>query len=362
MKNVRIFALIMAAIILQSCSTVYNYLQVVKTQPTAEDSGFTANSNGFEFRNEDLVATYRMWSENGRTQFFIYNLSNEIIYVDLAKSFFIRDGFAFNYYEETTYSETHSSNIINTSSSSYSEMLMASKSASVSNYYLGNFGTLPLSVYSPVASSASLSASRSAAVSASASNSVSVATGKSSTIATKEQQIVAIPPMSGKYIDAFQIADGHLLDCNLINYPSDKSSIKYTKENSPISFTNYITYKVGDNSESKTLRHEFYISEVSNYVKPAYTVYEKRDKRCDAVMTPSEAKSEKNAPDVYDAYISVPTDGCFYNVYKVTSSDKLYKTSNSGPYYYWSSQYNGYTTTQESSNNYGFFVPRMEKK
>lgn len=352
MKAFHFFALIMSAIILQSCSTVYNYLQVVKTRPSEENSGFTVSSNGFEFRNDDLVVMYRMWSENGRTLFYIYNISNQIMYVDLAKCFFIKDGFAFNYYEEATYSETYSSNIINTSSSSYSEMLMASKSASVSNNYLGHFLSLPMASYLPTASSSSatLSASRSAAVSASVSNSVSVATGKSSTVAKKEQQVIAIPPMSGKYIDAFQIADGHFLDCALTNYPSDKSSISYTKEDSPICFTNYITYKIGESSEDKTLRHEFYISEISNYVKSAYTVYEKRDKRCDAVMTPTEAKTEKNAPDVYDAYILVPTDGCFYNVYQVASHDKLYKKTNAGPNYYWNPQYNGYTSNESTSD------------
>ncbi len=348
-----------------SCSSVYHYLQVVKVQPTVETSKFTTTSNGFDYRNGDLIMNYLLWSENGQTLFYIYNISNEIMYIDLANSFFIKNGFAYNYYAEQTYSKTISSNVINTSSASYGKLLTASSStsATVSNTYLGLFGTLPSTFYDPITSSASVSASRttSASVLANTSNSLSVATGEATSVTIKEQRVLAIPPMSGKYINAFQITNAHILDCDLINYPSDKSSITYSTENSPIHFANYITYKIGENSENKTLRHEFYISEITNYVKHNITIYEKRQKQCDAVMTPTENQHKKNSIDVYDAYISVPTDGCFYNTYDVTSSDRLYKVSNNS-FYHWNDQYNGYTTSQEgSSNQYGFFVPRMNK-
>ncbi|MCQ2077506.1 MAG: hypothetical protein MJZ20_10885 [Bacteroidaceae bacterium] len=362
MKHKFLVSLVLCTLMMTSCTSVYHYLQVVKVQPTTETSKFTANSHGFEYHNEDLAMIYNVWSENGKTSFYIYNRSNEILYVDLAKSFFIKDGAAYNYYEEMTYSETVSSNIINTSSASYGGMLMASRStsASASNTYLGKFGVLPISSYDPIASSISLSASRSASagIYTNASNSFSVATGKASSVTKKVQQIIAIPPMSGKYIDAFQIANAHMLDCDLINYPSDKASITYNEEDSPINFANYITYKIGDNSENKTLRHEFYISEITNYVKPNIITYEKREKPCDAILTPTERKFAD--VDVYDAYVSIPTDGCFYSTYDITSHDKLYKVSNYSPYY-WSSQYNGYTKSQEDPNKYSFNVPQMEK-
>lgn len=271
-KSLLYLLLILCVLLINSCALfrgmphTYSYLQVAKIMPASNTLGIEANSNGFVYNNDDLNVIYNMWAENGQTQFYIYNKSEDILYVNLAKSFFIKNGYAHCYSEENT--------------------------------------------------------------------------------------LLAIPPMSTRLIECFQIVDEHILDCDLINYPAEKSTIKYDIENSPVVFANFLTYQVGDASSTKTLRHEFYISQVTNYVKHTVTSFIKRDEICNAVLTPTEIHNKKNNADLYDVHISVPTLGSFYCNYEVTSYDKLYDTKGTTTYY-WNSTYGGYVVDNVPNTNNG---------
>ena len=84
---------------------------------------------------------------------------------------------------------------------------------------------------------------------------------------TEEKEIVAIPPHASKRFSEYSIAGDVIQDCAVKLFPKKKApqSVTFTEGNSPIRFTNYITYKVGEEGESKVVTQDFYVSGFTNY-------------------------------------------------------------------------------------------------
>ena len=59
-------------------------------------------------------------------------------------------------------------------------------------------------------------------------------------------------------------------DCDLFKYPKAKKvkAVSYTRENSPIVFSNRITYAIHNNSN--LVENEFYVSEITNYPESVF--------------------------------------------------------------------------------------------
>ena len=341
-------AAIFAVLSFQSCGSYYEYLQVLSTKPTNENSPITKTNGGILYEDDDCAIFYKFWNKGGNPGFEFYNKTDKIIYIDLSKTFFIKNGTAFDYFQQQTITNTKSSSVSTAETESYSLSATSSYSGSISQYYAGNFGYLPTTSLSPITSSASASKTKSFSAMATKSFSKAITIGHSTSLSTTNNPILSIPPKSSKVICNFSITTNEIVNCNLKSYPEKYSTIEYTEENSPIVFANFITFKVGENSQYKNIENEFYVSKISNYVRQYVSNYVKRDKTCEDILTPDQIKKQKKQADIYDLYITVGDESSFYMAYGIYSKSKLYnKIINN---YYWDSYRKGYINTSSKTS------------
>lgn len=341
-------AAIFAVLSFQSCGSYYEYLQVLSTEPTNENSPITKTNGGILYEDDDCAIFYKFWNKGGNPGFEFYNKTDKIIYIDLSKTFFIKNGTAFDYFQQQTITNTKSSSVSTAETESYSLSATSSYSGSISQYYAGNFGYLPTTSLSPITSSASASKTKSFSAMATKSFSKAITIGHSTSLSTTNNPILSIPPKSSKVIRNFSITTNEIVNCNLKSYPEKYSTIEYTEENTPIVFANFITFKVGENSQYKNIENEFYVSKISNYVRQYVSNYVKRDKTCEDILTPDQIKKQKKQADIYDLYITVGDESSFYMAYGIYSKSKLYnKIINN---YYWDSYRKGYINTSSKTS------------
>ena len=149
------------ALLLQSCGTYYDYIQMLSAKPINQSSPISQVNGGLLYEDDNCAVFYKFWSDGGDAGFEFYNKTDKIIYLDLSKTFFIKNGVAYDYYQDQTVTETESSNTSISHTKGYSLSATRSYSASISQYYAGNFGIKPFTQYDPMGSTATLGASKS---------------------------------------------------------------------------------------------------------------------------------------------------------------------------------------------------------
>lgn len=92
--------------------------------------------------------------------------------------------------------------------------------------------------------------------------------GLNSDVSSIEKLVVAIPPHSLKSFSKYTIVDDVIQDCSVRlkvkkNLPDGNS---YTESESPIVFSNYITYWKGEGGKAKVVTNDFYIGGINNYL------------------------------------------------------------------------------------------------
>lgn len=200
---------ILLALCLASCST---YIQVA----TLKSDTVQLNERG-EFYYEDEVVRIEYsfnQAENGLFAFAIKNLSNEDIYVDMSKSYFINNGVAVDYYGRSTTVTVGSSH-----SYLYSEQVS--------------------SIYTV---SASISDTKTAA------------------------SYVGIPSESARIFTGFIVSDVRYTEEGLKEFPNgkDKEEREFNKDESPLTIVNRITLIVG--GEEVVIENKMYASKYVNAV------------------------------------------------------------------------------------------------
>lgn len=317
-----------------SCSSTYKFYQVYNVKPLNPETTIVKTENGLVYEDNNCKIYYSFWSENGNAGFFAYNKTNNILYIDLSKSFFVKNGIAYDYYKNREWKETHTSNTTTSSSStnawenfrSYGTVTgYTSKNPTFS--YGNASGTLSATYYGIISSSNNTSS-----------------LGKSISETINEQQIIAIPPHMKKIIYEYNIEYKLYLNCNLERYPKDKSSIIFNEKNSPLHFGNIITYNLGEGSEDVVIENLFYVDSISNYTDPNIHEYVLIDKKCKNMM---EIYEQNPNYKTYEKYFKIQTNSSFYIPYEVTSSKILYKNSK----YYWDPKSNAYVT-----NSSGYII------
>ena len=225
----KVLSALIGAAFMASCSSS-SYVQVVdmKGSVPVENSNFTYSDNACKI-------TYNLWSNGGDAGFRVENLTDQVIYINLANSFFIENGTAHDYFRNRTYGK----------GSAVTNGKSAAKSASAYGIW----------VLTNLLGTASVSVSE------------SEASSSSSNVTTEEKEIVAIPPHASKRFSEYSIAGDVIQDCAVKLFPKKKApqSVTFTEGNSPIRFTKYITYKVGEEGESKVVTQDFYVSGFTNY-------------------------------------------------------------------------------------------------
>lgn len=339
------FSLLCVAILFSSCSSVYHYVQVFEAKSTSQSVQMKKEGGGMLYEDNNCAVFYSFWANGGDASFAIYNKTNEIMYVDLSKSFFIRNGIANDYYKERAWSETNTNTLSTQTTTSAATFGNVSYSYGVGATYLGNFGSLPFTSADPILTTANVQKTESYGLLRSAAIANSYATSKSSSIAMKEQKIMAVPPHASKIVAEYSISTELLLNCDLNRYPEQSDLILFNENNSPLTFSNYITYKLGNDDQDIVIKNDFYIARVSNYAKPSIYKFVEREKKPCQNLTSDDSKNYKDTypVKVYEKIYQINTGNCFYLEYEKQSSRKLYKTDNT--IYYYNEIYNGYTTS-----------------
>lgn len=225
--------LCIACLSLSSCKTLQTYYQVCDVQ-----SSLPLNTSGsYEFKDNACTVSYDFWCNGGNPGFVFTNNTEQIIYVDLSKSFFVKNGIAYDYFLNRTI----------TASAAYVESASNSKSGSAYGYWNAIGGLIPGSVAASIGSSSSAS--------------------KSSAVETTEKSIVAIPPHTSKSFSEYSISPRFFYECDNNITPSKKETPTYTYQllNSPLKFANYITYRIGNEVIEHSFTNDFFIKEVSFY-------------------------------------------------------------------------------------------------
>lgn len=320
MKLLDLFLTVGAVSILASCSpTYYNYYQVYKVKPVEDSKNITKTTSGYVYENSDCAVRYYFWENGGTSCYEMYNKTDNMMKVNLNKSFFVKNGVAHSVFRHREWSESESD----------SYMVSNSSSASLYGRYGTNwFGNRPYD-YAIVGNFGGTIYQPSVSVSTSATAGFSKST--ESGIMVEEDSIVYIPPKASTYISDYVINDEKIRMCGLYLYPKEKSEISFMREDTPISFSNYITYSICGSEIEKNINNSFYVYSIINYTEPAISDMVEKKPVCEEVKTREHKK-------LYDKVFNVDTSDCFYYLYNSTTKYSLSKFNN----YYWDAKKSGY--------------------
>jgi hypothetical protein len=251
---------------LLSCSST-NFYQLYKAVP---QGNLVKKDNQMVYEDQNCEVTYNLWSAGGNAGFKFYNKTSETIYVNLAESYFVLNGIAYDYFKNRittqTTNETRTQN---------------NKVAAQVNF---------MNLFIPSATPGAIAVD----------NGFSLSQGYS--VAYQENKVVCIPPKTSKFITEFNINTERIKNCNLLKYPSKKKvqPVQFSKSDSPLAVSNLITYSVG-NGVSVKFENAFYISEISNHPDKEFTAFIKINE-CNEERTDLNYKYA--APDCF--YVKYP--------------------------------------------------------
>lgn len=203
---------LLSILLFNSC--VSSYYQLYKTTPS---SNVNLEEKKLIFEDENVKITYSLWENKGDFGFKFENKSDENIYLKMDESFFILNGIAHNYYQNRVYSKS-------------------------SNQSVGTLNQTAI-------------------------RSVAFSNSKSYEVSIIEEKVICIPSKTSKIITEYSITNNYLEHCDLKKYPNSKNinSVKFKQEESPIVFSNRLTYSKGISENQVKIENSFFVSEITNY-------------------------------------------------------------------------------------------------
>ena len=216
-----------------SCTTTfYQIYKVVPSESAIQKENFVV------FEDDHCIVSYNLWADGGNMGFRFYNKTDSNIYLNLEESFFILNGIAYNYYYNRVFSQSTNSAVATSKSGNSSE------SVQVINY-LGMLQTQNESVRT----------------------NFELMTSNGLSISYKEEKIICIPTKASKIISEHRINTNRYRDCDLFQYPKKKNvkSKDFSQSESPLIFTNRISYFLAESDTLFNFENEFYVSEITNY-------------------------------------------------------------------------------------------------
>jgi hypothetical protein len=213
------------------CSDV-NYQVISVESPLMEN-----NDNELQFENKDVEVLYNFWSDKGRLKFFMKNKTDEILYVDLKNSFFIKNNVANDYYVNKT--KTYSTKT-------------SGKVTAVNNEPNVVDGR-------------------------------TIEKSSKKGLELESKKIIAIPPTSGKHVSYFNLRNTFFDFCDFTVYPkrNDTSQVNFNQKNTPLTFKNFITYSFSKKLKtSKSVSHSFWVENVMAMTDKTFFVRKEKPKPC----------------------------------------------------------------------------------
>lgn len=228
MKRIIIFSFLAIGLTLASCSKKINYFYQV--YQTYIPSNMSMEDKNLYFEDKNVKVSYDLWENGGIIGFTFYNKTDKLIYINMEETFFIKNGLAYNYFQQRIFQTSQ-----------------ANTSSQIRSYQVYGFISPELretnSIQSNMNSEYRL-----------------------------EERIVSIPPHSAKVISQYNIVDELLRDCKLYRFPKKSPSAKYnnkiefTPEESPLVFGNRITYSLDNNFETPIIiDNTFKVKSIANY-------------------------------------------------------------------------------------------------
>ena len=224
------------ALIVSSCTPMYQILET--TSPDTK-----LDKDNYINENSDVKITYDFWSDGGAISFFIFNKLDQPIYIDWDKCHLIYNGASYEYWFDSE------------------EIKSFYSSSSQTNSY--SFGNSVVNILTDGTSTSGNSSSR-GSTSTYRNNS-----GFASTTKFRPKKIIHIPSKSGIFVSKFSISKSPYYTCDFnlksIISKTEIKTQKFSKDESPLNFRNYITYSLNESFDaSKVLDNEFYISSIQN--------------------------------------------------------------------------------------------------
>lgn len=201
----KFFSLFVILILLSSCSQTY--YQICKV---SSDLPITSQGEYIYKSDNDCELTYDFRRDGGVVRFAIKNNTDSIIYIDLQKSFLVKNGIAYDYFLDRTIGVAETNGI----------------SLSANSYY----------------------------------NVLSVANVKTNSLSLEEKPIIAIPPYSSKVFSEYSIA--YEREVPLFKGLCKKTVYLYSLV-ANLDFTNHICYRVGEKAPDKFIHNKFQVSDIS---------------------------------------------------------------------------------------------------
>lgn len=235
------------------------YYQIYRVEPFTEG---TKIENGRVFYEDaNCKISYNFGDKNGDAGFTFTNKTDKFITLDLAKTFFVKNGYSYSYFLNRVTSNSSSGNIVTTDSKQAelagvaNALLLATDIASASmggNVYSRNTISAPQTV-----------------------------TTKSQSISYYEQPTITIPAKCKVWISEYCIAENVWWDCETDLFPKKKEvkTVTYTRENSPFWFGNIITYRVDDGADIIVKNH-FYVKSITNTLFDLVREYTNKSTTC----------------------------------------------------------------------------------
>lgn len=249
MKNV--FAILLLSLAMSSCMSVCYQVYEVKS------SNMTQKDNSMVYENEDCKVLYNLWAEKGSMSFIFENKTDKDIFIDMSQTFFIKNGYASDYYLNRTF-ETRSFDAL---SVGY-------------NYSIAKGVTAPVKEWNDIylASLANVFGKR-----------VTAQAGISTGVSIKEQEYVCVPANSYKYVVGYTIKPDFFNTCDkkIYNPKTEVTLESYDINNTPLEFKNRIAYSFEENNKTlKFIENSFWLASVKNYSKKAAIEDVKDETRC----------------------------------------------------------------------------------
>lgn len=243
-KVARIISVTALAAVMASCSTP-QYLQVYDVMP---GEGVELRDGYPVYDDGTMAVAYDFWGNGGQAGCLITNNGEENIYVDLAETFFVKNGLSDPCYKERTYATTMT-NAAKARAVALSSAIEVASSHS-RNYIYPFAGPLGASVTDALGVVRDASLAERISVSAA------------------EQQVVVIPPGTAAFVGRRSILSGNYYT----NRGSEqdpgsnkKDEAEFSTDNSPLKFGNVIAYRIGRDGEWQDLRSEFYLQRLTDY-------------------------------------------------------------------------------------------------
>ena len=226
------------SVLLTSCMTT-SFYQVYNVSTSDK---LVSNDNNLIYEDENCIVSYNLWEEGGNIGFRFYNKTDKNIFLNLEESFFILNGIAYDYYKSRVFTNSKSSGATSSSTSTQSHSLTGIN-------YLNLLQT-----------------NKTQAI-----GSASLITSSGYSISYQEEKVICIPSKTSKIVTEYKINEYLYRDCDLLKNPTTKQvkSKTFSKSNSPIVFSNRITYSVGNSASLIMFENEFHVAEITNYPENA---------------------------------------------------------------------------------------------